>query len=147
MSTPEDDEAWKDLDPEEEAMGFPMKLPQGVADMIKAHIKREKDHEEAIDKVSGEQSERAENDILMTLWADLGDHSETYWEAMRAITLFTKVSEDIKRKPLKENMRPQVAIRLMEAWSQVALHGAETIRKVTAAHEEFKKAHETAQES
>lgn len=146
MSTPEDDEAWKDSDPEEEPMGFPIKLPAGLANMIKAHAQRERDHEEAIDKVSGEQSERAENEILMTLWADLGDHSETYWEAMSAITLFTKISEDIKCEPLKTNMRPQVAIRLMEAWAQVALHGAETIRKVSAAHEEFKKAHEAAQE-
>ena len=81
-------------------------------------------------------SNHAENNVLMPLWQDIGDNTETYWQAMQAATSLVKAMRAV-RKALRHH-RPSVKIKLFEALSQLMALDATTTQNL----ERIKQEHE-----
>jgi hypothetical protein len=78
---------------------------------------------EKIDALSDKSGEALENAVLMNLWADLGDNTETYWQAMTAITAFVgahKATTDAMSKVGSTRVKARLVRALAEIWKQTA---------------------------
>jgi hypothetical protein len=67
-----------------------------IIDMAQA--RRSKLISEALEPLRKESRERTESTILLPLWQDLGDQTETYWQAMTAVSTFVEIERFIHEK-------------------------------------------------
>lgn len=74
-------------------MNQPEKQPFGLH-LVAAMAQRNAKVDEAISKLSREVSDAQEEKVLMPLWQALGDHSETYYQAMLGISSFLKLRDE-----------------------------------------------------
>jgi hypothetical protein len=68
---------------------------------------------EALAPLRKESGERNETGIFMALWQDLGDQTETYWQAMTAVTAFVEIERMIHEKLSAHELN--VSLRVAEA--------------------------------
>lgn len=91
-------------------------------------IKRKKAIDDDIDAITIKHSEKAETEILVELWKELGDGTETYWEAYKGIEAFIKMQKSIKKHMMKQSVRTQAP--LLKAMAKIIEHLEETFKSI-----------------
>jgi hypothetical protein len=115
--------------------------------MMAAHRNRIRNAEcqDLVDEQQDRQSFKIENEVLIDLWKELGDQTETYWQAMGAITVFSnavvKIQEDVK------GLKAPIAVMVSRALGRTFLAQSEAIAETDRALEELHRKHKLEDES
>ena len=76
-------------------------------------MKKREAWEEKMSALSEKASEMVENELIAELWRDLGDHTETYWEAMLLVKKFIKCLTKVRKElSSRSGMSPEVMRKL-----------------------------------
>lgn len=54
-------------------------------------ITKRREWQREMEDISNRASEEAEREVIAEVWRTLGDHTETYWEAMTLVSKFVEV--------------------------------------------------------
>lgn len=91
--------------------------------------------QEKMEAYTDEQSEKIEKNMLMKLYSDLGDQTETYWQAMTAVAQFVKVLLYAKKKCSK--LANPIRIRILRSLAECLIHEAEMVEHIQKQTDEF----------
>ena len=113
-----------------------MRMPEGMKAMMEREMLHGK-YSQLSEDLGRKTSETAETRYLMSLWADLGDHTETYWAAMKAVSRFVEIKRTLAKRI--DGFAPPVKRRLLQAVIEMCAHQLEICDEVEKMAHDFEK--------
>lgn len=115
-------------------MDTPEEMPPAVLEMVRRQ-RREQMIDQALEPLREAGSEKIESEILCDLWRDLGDHTESYWQAMCAASAFARIDRFIFSEMDKLSQGPR--LRVMEAVAATLQEKLRLQREIAAKRQEL----------
>lgn len=91
--------------------------------------------DQALIPIRDAEADRIERELLCDLWRDLGDNTETYWQAMTAVAAYVKIDRFIFRE--MDTLPHAVRIRVQEAIARTILAKVEANKQIHAKRAEI----------
>lgn len=113
-------------------------VPPNIPPAMLEHLRkqhRSKQIEDAVEPLREEGSDKIERELLCDLWRDLGDLTESYWQAMCTATAFTKIDRFIHTQ--MEQLSEAPRLRVMEAVARTLLMKVDLQRAISAKRQEI----------
>jgi hypothetical protein len=107
-------------------------MPDQLKELI-AGIKKKKEFNDHVDSQLNPHSDKVEKEILMTLWADLGNHFE-YYQCLHAASSFLKALKGMRKV---SKMPLPVAIVLQKTLVECAKADLEAMTMIQEAKEKY----------
>jgi len=91
-------------------------------------------HQAALNEISSRQSDQIEHEVLVDLWRDLGDNTETYWQTINACAAFQEVHNTAVE--VMAHLSPAVRGRVLRALGATFTIEASAMTEITAVDDE-----------
>jgi len=92
-------------------------------------------HGERVQELVTKSSEASEQATLMQLWSDLGDHTETYWQAMQAVNRFVEAKKSAV-KEVNNITSTRLKARVLKALAECLLAEVTTLEQLAELEDE-----------